>query len=256
MRLREVLLRSQEFFSSLNVWILIHQITMAGHHCCTTFMEDTGVNSSSHSAWRQFKLHGSLWKVVAGARCESGLPGQVRGDGHLLGSRARIRSNCKMLLDGGADANNHKNPNQAPLIWAVGTYHASRSYKVRRGGSGKVYYHGGIGDRHAAVSLLLQYGADPSIMRDKVRGILLLVVEHGFNSKALVTQLLKAESISNTRDKNGCTPLMDATVRGMDQVVKAFLEAPGIKRDEGDLICDICGTWVSRRCLPLLDLRQ
>lgn len=195
----------------------------------------------------------------------------------------------KMLLDSDVDANYYGKPNQAPLLWAFGTPDSPNYDILRRNRECHDYV---VGDTQAVVSLLLRYGADPNIMDDKGRGILLLVVEHGFNSKALVTQLLKAGSNPNTRDKNGRTPLMDATVRGMGQVVKALLESPNIERDasdifgrtalmeatrrhkprlvkllsqgyeealsidfddddhefedEGDLICDICGTWAFR----------
>lgn len=144
----------------------------------------------------------------------------------------------KMLLDSGADLN------QLSLFWALGTHRASIYDKIKRGGLDVPWLDG---DMQAVVSLLLQHGADPNITNEKGQTPLSLVVKRGFNSNELVTQLLKAGSNPNIKDEYGRTLLMGATVRGMDQVVIALLEAPNIVRDASDTFGRIVLIEATRR---------
>jgi len=165
---------------------------------------------------------------------ESGLPRQVREEAHLLGSRPRIRSIVKMLLDRGADSNHCGSPDQSPLLWALVTQYASLHNKIERSKGLGTRHYDAIGDKKTVVSLLLQYGVDPNITDAKGK-LHCLVVERGFNSNELVTQLLKAGINPNIKDKHCRTPFMDATVRGMDQAVTALLKPPNIERDASDI---------------------
>jgi ankyrin repeat protein len=143
----------------------------------------------------------------------------------------------KVLIDKGTNVNCFDDPNQSPLLWALGQgkMTVTRRIPVRRGRGPKVRHAVSVGGMEAVVKLLLHHGADPNTADGHGRGPIHLLVERRYNRKRLVKLLLKAGTDPNKKDKYGRTALMGATVLGQENIVAALLEAPNIDRDATDV---------------------
>ncbi len=156
------------------------------------------------------------------------------GERPILWAAAQGYANVvEMLIGEGANVNNCTGDDSklAPLYWALAEGHLLPAKEIKRGcGYGRWLWDepDTPSDMEAVVELLLRHGADPTISDRLGRGPLHWLAFFRHDSESLVEMLVEAGSDPNKKDALGRTALMHAAVRGMDSIVAALLETPGV----------------------------
>ncbi|KAJ5824902.1 hypothetical protein N7447_007242 [Penicillium robsamsonii] len=144
------------------------------------------------------------------------------GRGHQIVVSTLLRKRC--------NANYDADPLQSPLLWAVGSYNHDLKVKCNRGIMSPFNPFEPSGQPVAL--LLLQYGADPNVVDWKGQDVLFIAIKLRFTD--LVKVLLKSDRDPNPRNTFGRTPLMNATMGGMDPIITLLRESPKIDLDATD----------------------